>query len=249
MNDIAFYIVILLTNVIQGITGFAGTILAMPPGLMLVGYDTAKPILNLLGILAGVYVFVTQGKHVNWKELKKVVCIMAVGIFFGFFLKHLLTGYDGVLYKALGIFVILLALQGYLKSVRKTDQEDSKENAGKKDKIKALALLVGSGIVHGMFVSGGPLLIGYLSKAIKEKTGFRATISTIWIILNTIILIQDISIGMWTQKLIVTELISIPFMIAGMVIGSVLVKRMSQEVFMKLTYILLLISGVLLMFK
>lgn len=30
MNYIAFYIVIFLTNVIQGITGFAGTILAMP---------------------------------------------------------------------------------------------------------------------------------------------------------------------------------------------------------------------------
>ena len=56
MNYIAFYIVIFLTNVIQGITGFAGTILAMPPGLMLVGYDVAKPILNLLGILAGIYV-------------------------------------------------------------------------------------------------------------------------------------------------------------------------------------------------
>ena len=48
MNYIAFYIVIFLTNVIQGITGFAGTILAMPPGLMLVGYDVEIPILNLL---------------------------------------------------------------------------------------------------------------------------------------------------------------------------------------------------------
>lgn len=37
MNYILFLLVILLTNIIQGITGFAGTILAMPPGLMLVG--------------------------------------------------------------------------------------------------------------------------------------------------------------------------------------------------------------------
>ena len=33
MNYILFLLVILLTNIIQGITGFAGTILAMPPGL------------------------------------------------------------------------------------------------------------------------------------------------------------------------------------------------------------------------
>ena len=96
MNNIAFYIVIFLTNVIQGITGFAGTILAMPPGLMLVGYDVAKPILNFLGLLAGIYVFLNQRKHVIWKELRKVVVIMAIGIFLGFFLKQLLAGYDGI---------------------------------------------------------------------------------------------------------------------------------------------------------
>ena len=36
-NYIVFFLVILLANIIQGITGFAGTILAMPPSLMLVG--------------------------------------------------------------------------------------------------------------------------------------------------------------------------------------------------------------------
>ena len=30
MSEILFYIVIFLANIIQGITGFAGTILAMP---------------------------------------------------------------------------------------------------------------------------------------------------------------------------------------------------------------------------
>ena len=205
MNTVLFYIIIFLTNVIQGITGFAGTILAMPPSLILVGYDVAKPILNVLGILAGVYVFVTQWKHVDWKQLKKVVIVMAIGIFGGFFLKNALAGYDAVLYKFLGIFVIFLAIHG--------------------------------------------LLIGYLSNEIKEKTSFRATISTVWIILNSMILVQDICAGMWNAGLVMTQCISIPFLIAGMAAGSVLVKRMSQEIFMKLTYILLFISGILLMVK
>ena len=249
MNYIAFYIVIFVTNVIQGITGFAGTILAMPPGLMLVGYDVAKPLLNMLGILAGIYVFITQGKHVNWKELKKVVLVMAVGIFFGFFLKNVFQGYDSLLYKTLGVFVVILAVQGYWKLFRTNGKIEEKQADAGKENLKSLALLVGAGVVHGMFVSGGPLLIGYLSRSIKEKVSFRATISTIWIILNTIILVQDISTGMWTHELIRTEFISIPFMIAGMLIGSILVKRMSQSVFMKLTYILLFVSGLLLMFK
>ena len=80
-NQILFYIVILLTNIIHGITGFAGTILAMPPSLMLVGYDIAKPILNVLAIFSGVYVFVGNYKNINWKELGKIVVVMALGIF------------------------------------------------------------------------------------------------------------------------------------------------------------------------
>ena len=200
MNTVLFYIIIFLTNVIQGITGFAGTILAMPPSLILVGYDVAKPILNVLGILAGVYVFVTQWKHVDWKQLKKVVIVMAIGIFGGFFLKNALAGYDAVLYKFLGIFVIFLAIHGFY-SMYGQRQRDTKE----KSSWKSMLLLIGAGIVHGMFVSGGPLLIGYLSNEIKEKTSFRATISTVWIILNSMILVQDICAGMWNAGLVMTQ--------------------------------------------
>ena len=38
---------------------------------------------------------------------------MAIGIFGGFFLKNALAGYDAVLYKFLGIFVIFLAIHGF----------------------------------------------------------------------------------------------------------------------------------------
>ena len=77
MGYAVFFLVILLSNIIQGITGFAGTILAMPPSLMLVGYDTAKPVLNVLGLLSGIYVFAGHRKHVCWGELKKIVAVMA----------------------------------------------------------------------------------------------------------------------------------------------------------------------------
>ena len=53
MHYALFFLVILAANVIQGITGFAGTILAMPPSLMLVGYPVAKPVLNVLGLQIG----------------------------------------------------------------------------------------------------------------------------------------------------------------------------------------------------
>ena len=81
-----FYLVIFLSNIIQCITGFAGTVLAMPFSLMLVGYATAKPILNLLGLAASVGVLVRHYKDVDKSEFFKIVVIMSIGIGGGMFL-------------------------------------------------------------------------------------------------------------------------------------------------------------------
>ena len=250
-NYIVFFLVILLANIIQGITGFAGTILAMPPSLMLVGYSVAKPVLNVLGLLSGIYVFVGHREHVSWKEVKKIVAVMAVSILLGILIKGLFEGKEQLLYKLLGIFVILLSIQGGLSLRRKGADEnaESRSAAQAADSPFSYVILVLAGIVHGIFVSGGPLLISYLTKKIKNKVSFRATISTVWIFLNTLIMLDDIRAGFWTGGLLITQLISLPFLFAGMYIGSRLYVRMSQRFFMILTYILLFISGISLLVK
>ena len=250
-NYIVFFLVILLANIIQGITGFAGTILAMPPSLMLVGYSVAKPVLNVLGLLSGIYVFVGHREHVSWKEVKKIVAVMAVSILLGILIKGLFEGKEQLLYKLLGIFVILLSIQGGLSLRRKGADEnaESRGAAQAADSPFSYVILVLAGIVHGIFVSGGPLLISYLTKKIKDNVSFRATISTVWIFLNTLIMLDDIRAGFWTGGLLITQLISLPFLFAGMYIGSRLYVRMSQRFFMILTYILLFISGISLLVK
>ena len=115
--------------------------------------------------------------------------------------------------------------------------------------IAVRTLLVLAGIIHGLFVSGGPLLTGYMTKRIKDKTVFRATISTVWVFLNTLVFLEDVQAGLWVPSTVKMLAISVPFLLAGMFIGSKLVARMSQLVFMKLTYILLFISGLSLLVK
>ena len=264
MGYAVFFLVILLSNIIQGITGFAGTILAMPPSLMLVGYDTAKPVLNVLGLLSGIYVFAGHRKHVCWGELKKIVAVMAAGIVGGIFLKGFFAGRERALYALLGLFVVCLSLQGLHKLWRDWlgTQEDATAGAeaaeakaaaeGKAagpDKAGLYLLLGLAGIVHGIFVSGGPLLIGYLTKRIQDKVSFRATISTVWVVLNTIILLDDIRSGLWNPELVKIQVASIPFLLAGMAVGSRLYAKMSQRLFMLITYVLLFVSGISLLLK
>ncbi|MCR5699717.1 MAG: TSUP family transporter [Treponemataceae bacterium] len=250
-----FYCVILLANIIQGITGFAGTILAMPVSMMTVGFEVARPVLNGLGILAGLMVLVTCYKKINWIEFTQIILVMATGIVIGMVIKHTLVGKGKILFIILGVFIIIIAVIGLIKMfVPMKKLEDKKEKMPKDARtittlIADYGLLLGSGIIHGMFVSGGPLLIAYLTRKIKDKDTFRATISTVWILLNGIIFATDCINGVYTKPLLVTQAISIPFMCAGVVIGGFLYKHMSQKVFIILTYILLIISGISLIFK
>ena len=241
-SEILFYLVILVSNIIQGVTGFAGTILAMPASLKLVGIGTAIPVLNLLGLLSGIYVFAGNRKAVDKKVLSKVVLVMGIAVVAGLFIRRLLSSNVQLLYYILGCIVVVIAVLGLVKTLG---------NGSEKSPGEPLlnVLLVAAGIVHGMYVCGGPLLIAYMTKKLPEKSAFRATISTIWIFLNGIIFISHIINGSFTLEVIVSSIISVPFLLLGMYLGSVLYKRMSQSFFVKLTYVLLLVSGVALFFK
>ena len=109
--------------------------------------------------------------------------------------------------------------------------------------------LLSAGLLHGLFVSGGPLLIAYLAKKTKDKTVFRSTISATWIILNGMIFISQLLNGSWNSGLWKMLLYTLPFFLAGMMAGSRLYRTMDQRLFMILTYILLMIAGVSLVLK
>lgn len=241
LNDLLFYIVVLIANIFQGITGFAGTVLAMPASLFLVGYGVAKPILNVFGFFSGIYVFAGNRQHIDTKILKKILVIMGIGVVGGIVIKSLVDIHARWLYILLGIFVCAVSCAGLFG---RKNTESSPKNSGLDN-----ALLLVAGVIHGIFVCGGPLVITYLTKRLPDKTKFRATISTVWIVFNGIIMISDMLAGAFTGTVLLELCIATPFLLAGMYIGSRLVQKMDQSFFMKLTYVLLLLSGISLLIK
>ena len=232
-----------MTNIIQGITGFAGTMLAMPPSVMFVGFDTAKPILNALGLLSGIYIVAANRKSVNKKEFLKIVAVMSLGMLAGFALCSVLAGRERVMYIMLGTVVILTAVSGIYKTFLKKGGGHSHGQA-----VSAV-LLIAAGVTHGLFVCGGPLLVSYMTGKVGDKQEFRATLSACWIVLNGIILTDDIRAGLWNKNMLLLFCISAVILFAAMFIGSLLCKKMSRGLFMKITYILLIVSGALLFIK
>jgi uncharacterized membrane protein YfcA len=234
--NILFLLVVFFANIIQGITGFAGTVLAMPASIFLIGIDSAKVVLNVMGIFASLWLVVLAYKHINWKEIVKVVVLMLIGMVAGMYLYSILP--LSFLLKVYAVFIILIAIKGILV----------KEEKNIKEWILILIVLA-AGIIHGMFVSGGPLLMIYILKKSENKSVFRANIATVWIILNSYIAFAHYKQGLYTSENIQILGLSIIPLVIGTIIGNILHHKISQKNFLYLSYVLLFISGVALVFK
>jgi uncharacterized membrane protein YfcA len=109
-------------------------------------------------------------------------------------------------------------------------------------------LLVFGGILHALYVSGGPLVIIFATYKIKEKNQFRATLSMMWIILNSILFTEHMIQGRFTPQVWMLFGIGAGLSILSMFVGHLIAKKLNLKIFMKITYVLLFISGLSLLF-
>ncbi len=232
MKTLFFLLVVFGSNVIQAITGFAGTMLAMPPSCLLIGVDQARAILNVLGLLSSLFILVRDYRYVNPGKLAKISAGMGGGILLGLLLLRIIE--MPILLTAYGLLIIAIALLK-LSSLHSVTLPD----------WACWLILAAAGIIHGMFISGGSLLMVYAAAALPEKRTFRGTLSAVWVLLNTLLMLSHYREGLFHPDTWLTLLSCVLPLILAVRLGSWLHNRVKQTTFFKLTYILLLISGIL----
>lgn len=235
IRNTAFVLIVFITNVIQAITGFAGTLLAMPPSIHLVGASTARTVLNVIALISCITILIKGYKHIHWGELKKILCFMILGTAGGMIifricpLRFLLIGY--------GILIIVIALRRLM--------------GGKSMQLGPLsscAVLLAAGLIHGMFVSGGALLVVYTSAKLPDKNQFRSTMAAVWIVLNGLMMMIHIGSGEFTSHGLLLVLLCVIPVLVSTKVGTILLQKIDQQTFLKITYVLLLLSGVMAIF-
>lgn len=229
-NNIFFSIGILIANIIQGLTGFAGSLLAMPPSIHFQGLETAKVAVNTYGLISSLIIFSKNYKEINWKEAKKLLFLMSIGLITGIYLSTVVASI--LLLKIYAGFIILIAFK---EMFYKGDLDFN-------DTV-LIGIVLLAGLFQGMFVSGGPLLIIYIAKKFHEKNQIRGTLCFIWIFLNGYMMLSQFLTGQFTQHNIIVTLLGLPGVFLGVAIGGYLAKILSKEKFLKIVYVLLSISG------
>jgi uncharacterized membrane protein YfcA len=242
MNNALFLIVVFLTNIIQCITGFAGTVLAMPFSVMLIGLAPAKAILNVLGFAASVGVLIPARRSVNRREFLKIVGFLLPGIAAGYFLSPMLVSMQKAAYLLLGCTVIFFAVLNFIKLF-------TEKPAKPQHPALSAAILLLSGLVHGVFVCGGPLLVTYAGRKLEDPQEFRATLSAVWIVLNGIMIFTHYQSGYFNGNTFVLLLYALAVLVGAILLGNLIANKMSKKAFLVLSYVLMIISGLSLLIQ
>lgn len=231
MKEFLFVVIVFMANVIEGITGFAGTMLAMPASIGLIGMQEAKSVLNLVAILASLRIAVSNRQNIQIKQTITVILWMSLGMGIGVSLfDHLAVE---ILLPCYGGLIAAVSFHGLFV----------KHNV-KLPKIGLIFVVILAGVIHGMFLSGGALLVIYGVNVLKDKAIIRATLAPVWIALNLILLLQELIAGTINNRIVFLFSICIFPTLLALYLGEFLHKKLSQELFIRVTYILLLLSGV-----
>lgn len=230
IKEFLFILILAASNIIQTITGFAGGPLAMPPAIALLGLSDARAAITLIFWFSTLIVTFQNLKYVNWKKLGIILFFMSMGVVFGLWVYD----YCPVQYLML-LYGIIVVLIGFKKLLVKQTRELPVP-------VTYLALFA-SGIMQAMFTSGGPFLVIYATAAMKDKKEFRATVSSIWTVLNIFLAFQMYQKGMYTPYVNRLVFITMIPVFAAIYAGNKISRRLNQEAFLKLVYILLILSG------
>ena len=235
MTVALFGIVVLMTHFVEGITGFGSTALALPFCIMLVGVKTAVPVLIVLRLILSSCIVFIDYKNIVWKSYLKIISIVGLGLPLGMIIFTYLP--EEILMKILGVFMILVAARGIYFSF---NEKAIVREVG--NRALDLMLFLG-GVIHGAFSAGGPLVAIYATQSLKDKGSFRATLSALWVTLNSILAIKIALSGNLLDGGVKYLGWSVPFLLAGMLLGNLAHNRIDEEFFEKVVYIVLLVAG------
>lgn len=222
---------------IEAITGFGSIVIALSLGALLLPIDAMLPVLVPLNICMTGYLLVRHHRHIHWPTLARLILpLMVVGTLGGYLLRPWLG--EQLLQALFGILVVWFAGRELLRAYRGLHSRDH-------GKLWTRGWMLAAGLTHGLFASGGPLLVYALTGSQLDKSAFRATLITVWFSLNSLLTLVFALDGSLYPALPKVAAIA-PVLVIGVVLGEFLHHRVNEQGFRNLVYTLLLVTGSLL---
>ena len=231
--DFLVPVIIFFGSLIYGTFGFGDAMFAMPFLSTIIGIKTATPLMTLNGCTMALFLFIKHYKEIDWKAARKLVIASCFGIPIGiFFLKN---GNESITKIILG--VIIMGVSIYNLFIRK-EQHAHKLPSG-------LVYVFGfvAGILGGAFNTGGPPIVIFGTLSGWTQMRFVSTLQGYLLPSDLFILSGQLMAGLLTKNVFHYYIISLPFLLSAVLIGSQLRKKIPAGKFNRYIFMLLLLVG------
>jgi uncharacterized membrane protein YfcA len=229
--------IIVCAQLVETVTGFGATVISLAFGAHLVPLESLVVTLVIIGCLQSLWLVFRGWRHIRWALLARTVLpASAPGLALGAYLFASLG--TPVLKLLLGGFIILVSTVELGRLLRRG------ENPRALPTPLAWGVVFAGGFFHGMFATGGPLMVYFFSRTVHDKQAFRATLSVLWLLLNTVLLVSYAWTGRLEEEPVHRALYLAPALIAGIVLGELLHRRMNERIFRTSVQLVLLGTGV-----
>ncbi|MCA9550581.1 MAG: sulfite exporter TauE/SafE family protein [Myxococcales bacterium] len=228
---------VLLSFTSAALAGFGGVVIAMTLAAQLKPLEWLLPRLVSLNLLLVVYLVARHRAHVDGRALlRQILPFMGLGTALGFLGAGLIPGTTAkMIFGAFVVAVSARELANLLGWVTFNPQPLTP--------ARRAGWTFAAGLVHGVFASGGPLLVYTLSRTGLPKAAFRATLAAVWLILNSALMVGFIAKGRMDARCLQDVLLLLPILLVATVLGEWGHHRIDERRFRVVTFSLLLVAG------
>lgn len=235
----SFTLIVLVAHITEAFSGFGSTILSIALGANFYPVETLVCALVPLNVPLSCYLVFRYHEHVDAPLLaKKIFPFMGSGFVVGMVLFHALHG--DWLKKFFGIFILCVSAREILNGLKKNPDITSASRLTP----SACFGIFSAGVLHGLYASGGPLLVYALSRLQMDKKVFRSTLSAVWLALNVILTASLLFTGKINRDTLTMSAFLFPTLPLGIIIGEILHRRIRERTFRLFIFCILLIAGI-----
>jgi len=235
-DDVAVMLVVFAAFLVEAMVGFGSTVLTVTLGAQWVPLDTLLP--AFVPISLGISTFILFKSRADLDVqflLRRLLPWIGVGMALGVLVVFPLRGEPGIL-AGFGVMVVALAVLNLLALRGGTSAPPLPLALGN-------GLMVLAGVVHGLFGSGGPLVVFVLSRELNNKRAFRAVLALLWLALNLVLCVNYASAGMFTATSFRLGLLMVPSLALGAWLGNHLHGVVEERTFRIISQVILMVAG------
>ena len=231
-------LIVFFSFLVEAATGFGSMIVALTFGAMFFDVNQLLGWLVPVNLVLSAYLVARSLKVIRWHFLgTRMVPLMAIGLLAGTLIAAR-AAQQPWLKPAFGLFVMAVAVWQLRQSTELAKPLPAP--------ARTIALL-GAGLIHGIFATGGPLAVFVSARELPEKAAFRGTLSALWLVLNALVMPRLVLEGQVTAGTLETSALMLLPLGLGIGAGELIHHRLDEARFRVIVAVMLLIAGAVLL--